>query len=68
MTNYPVCPVCGAEAQTFYRDSLGTVFGCDECVKAVDWLELAEEQGRYSEDRASEIDVVRLLEAKAGIA
>lgn len=68
MTNYPVCPVCGAEAQTFYRDSLGYIFGCDECIRAVDWSELAEEQGRYAEDRAAEIDVVRLLEVKAGIA
>lgn len=68
MKNYPTCPICGAQAQTFYRDSLGQIFGCDECVKAVDWSDLAEEQCRYAEDRAAEIDVVRLLEAKAGIA
>lgn len=34
MENYPTCPICGAQAQTFYRDSLGQIFGCDECVKA----------------------------------
>lgn len=68
MANYPVCPMCGAEAQTFYRDSLGTVFGCDECIRAVDWTELAEEQGQYAQDCATEIDVMQLLEKKAGIA
>lgn len=50
MKSNPVCPICGAEAQTFYRDSLGETFGCDECVVKVDWTEVAEEEERYYYD------------------
>lgn len=28
----PVCPVCGAETDTFYR-VFGEVIGCDHCVE-----------------------------------
>lgn len=31
----PICPVCGAEADTFYKQDTEIV-GCDECIKAVD--------------------------------
>ncbi len=29
---YPVCPVCGEECETIYRDHSGGIFGCDVCV------------------------------------
>lgn len=32
----PVCPVCGAECDTFYVDKDGDVCGCDVCRTAVD--------------------------------
>ena len=41
-TDVPVCPVCGEETDTFYKNSLGDVIGCDMCVSAVDaWEETA---------------------------
>ena len=32
----PVCPVCGAETDTYYLDEYGDVIGCDCCIRAVD--------------------------------
>ena len=32
----PVCPVCGAETDTFKKDFYGDICGCDQCVKDVD--------------------------------
>ena len=32
----PVCPVCGAETDTYKRDYYGDIIGCDKCVKDVD--------------------------------
>lgn len=29
---YPVCPVCGATADTFYKNAEGEILGCDECI------------------------------------
>ncbi|MCM1439196.1 MAG: hypothetical protein NC131_08340 [Roseburia sp.] len=34
--DYPICPICGAECDTIYKDRDGTIFGCDECVSSVD--------------------------------
>lgn len=28
-----LCPVCGAEAESFYVDRRGDVLGCEDCVK-----------------------------------
>ena len=35
-SNPPICPICGAETDTFYVDKDGEIFGCGECVKAKD--------------------------------
>ena len=32
----PVCPMCGAETDTFYTNSERDIIGCDECVHIVD--------------------------------
>lgn len=38
----PVCPVCGREADTFYKDKYGDTVGCDGCIRSVDpWEESA---------------------------
>lgn len=29
---YPVCPICGQECETIYRDENHVIVGCDECV------------------------------------
>ena len=34
----PECPVCGEEADTFYKNSDGDIVGCMECIRAVDAL------------------------------
>lgn len=35
----PICPVCGAESETFYRSCLSGVIGCDVCISKVDAYE-----------------------------
>lgn len=36
----PICPVCGAECETLYKDKWGDVIGCEDCVTAVEaWEE-----------------------------
>ena len=42
---YPQCPVCGAESDTFYADRYGDVMGCDDCVEKRDAWEHMEETG-----------------------
>lgn len=37
---WPICPVCGKETDTFYKDKTGDIVGCGECIRAVDaWEE-----------------------------
>ncbi len=37
----PTCPVCGDYCSKIYRDSLGNVVGCDNCISCVDaWEEM----------------------------
>lgn len=36
---YPICPVCGAGTDTFYKCD-EEIVGCDECVTAVDAWEV----------------------------
>ena len=28
----PRCPECGEECETLYRDSTGSIIGCDRCI------------------------------------
>lgn len=37
---YPICPVCGDECETIYRNSDYEIVGCDECVKTYDAWEV----------------------------
>lgn len=41
---YPVCPVCGEETDTFYKsEETGEIVGCDKCIEPVDaWEETAD--------------------------
>lgn len=34
--HWPICPECGEETDTLYRNDLGEIVGCDHCVNAVD--------------------------------
>ena len=37
---FPICPVCGAETDTYYKCDMEIV-GCDECVSSVNaWEEV----------------------------
>lgn len=37
----PVCPICGSdEAEEFYFSRAGELFGCDKCVRRIDYYEL----------------------------
>lgn len=31
----PRCPVCGEEADSYYKDKWGNIVGCPECVQEV---------------------------------
>lgn len=39
---YPRCPVCGEETDTFYRDPGGEVVGCGCCLEVEDAWEFLE--------------------------
>lgn len=39
---YPKCPMCGAEAEVFYKSADGEIVGCEECLHRV-WAEEMEE-------------------------
>ena len=64
VTNRPICPRCGAEAQTFYRDLLDETFGCDECVVKVDWTEISEEENRYYYDACVDAIVNDIVDSR----
>lgn len=37
---FPICPECGAETDEFYKDRLGDIVGCANCIESVDaWEE-----------------------------
>lgn len=37
---YPICPVCGEETDTVYRNQTGEIVGCSECLRSRDaWEE-----------------------------
>lgn len=33
---YPICPICGAECDTVYKDKHRDIFGCNFCVATED--------------------------------
>lgn len=33
---YPICPICGEECETIYRNKYLDVVGCEECVSTID--------------------------------
>ena len=37
---YPVCPICGEECETMYKDRYGAYIGCDVCVEVKDAWEV----------------------------
>lgn len=39
----PICPVCGEECETLYRQG-NEILGCDNCIVEVNALEWQEEQ------------------------
>lgn len=43
---WPVCPVCGKECDTFYRQGrYGDIVGCDECIYQSDaWEDMEDEE------------------------
>ena len=32
---FPLCPVCGEECETMYKDHYGAYVGCDVCMETV---------------------------------
>ena len=33
---WPICPICGQECETVYRDRYGAYSGCDVCSEVID--------------------------------
>ena len=44
----PICPVCGEECETIYKDTNGVV-GCENCISSQDAYDWAEEMERDEE-------------------
>ena len=40
----PICPICGAETDTFSVTHLNEIVGCDECVNVTDAYMFAERE------------------------
>ncbi len=38
----PICPVCGTECSTIYKNALGEIVGCNECVETYDAVDVDE--------------------------
>ena len=41
---WPVCPVCGAETDSFCARRDGEIVGCDECIRLVNAWEVWEDE------------------------
>lgn len=41
---YPVCPHCGADAGTFYKNRTGEIVGCEICLHTVQYYEIEMER------------------------
>lgn len=37
---YPICPICGEECETMYKNRYGAYIGCDVCVETKDAWEV----------------------------
>lgn len=38
----PICPVCGSECSTIYKDACNEIVGCDECISTHDAVDIDE--------------------------
>ncbi|MDO4175779.1 MAG: zf-TFIIB domain-containing protein [Eubacteriales bacterium] len=47
--DYPKCPVCGAEAEEFYKFDGITIVGCDNCIDRVNAWEEQERLDTYED-------------------
>lgn len=36
----PICPVCGEQCETIYKDTWGDIVGCDQCITAFDAVDI----------------------------
>lgn len=46
----PVCPICGQECETIYKDMANNeVVGCDQCILAVDAYQWQEDEDENAE-------------------
>ncbi len=40
----PICPECGEECETYYRDRTGAIIGCENCIDRLDAYFYMEEE------------------------
>ena len=52
--SYPVCPICGWEAEEFYFDIADHICGCDRCISRRDAMEYMAERDEDLRDLAEE--------------
>ena len=38
----PICPVCGSECSTIYKNACNEIVGCDECISTHDAVDIDE--------------------------
>lgn len=43
-----ICPICGEECGTIYKDRNGDVFGCDNCVEIMEAYDYLQEEKEAS--------------------
>jgi hypothetical protein len=52
---FPICPVCGSEADTIYQDMYGRVCGCQTCMNVYDAYDFAMLIGATRRDDSDDI-------------
>lgn len=40
----PICPECGAECEWYYRNQIGEIIGCENCIDSLDAYAYEEER------------------------
>lgn len=59
--NWPICPVCGNECETYYFDNDNHICGCENCVTSSSSVEYEEERLESLKELEDERRTERML-------
>lgn len=53
--NWPICPVCGNECETYYFDNDNHICGCENCVTSKSSVEYEKDRDEAAREYAEEL-------------